>query len=59
MGRKKKYSTIEEQRAAQRVWNKKFYSLNKEMLNKATMEKYYAIRKNIQSDSGESSDESS
>lgn len=59
MGRKKKYSTIEEQRAAQRMWNKKYYSLNKEMLNKATMEKYYAIQKNIRSDNRESSDENS
>jgi hypothetical protein len=50
MGRKKKYFTEEEQKAAQREWNKTFYSRNKDRLNKNAMEKYYELRKNLQSD---------
>jgi hypothetical protein len=51
MGRKKKYLTHEEKLEAQRVWNKKFYESNKDKLNKASMEKYYELRKNLQSNS--------
>jgi hypothetical protein len=49
MGRKKKYFTKEQKLEAQRKWNKKFYAHNKEKLNKASMEKYYELRENLQS----------
>jgi hypothetical protein len=49
MGRKKKY-TEEELKAAQRAWSKSYYERNKEKINKKTMEKYYELRKNLQSD---------
>lgn len=49
MGRKKKYHTKQEQLDAQKVWNKNFYERNKERLNKASMKKYYELRKNLQS----------
>jgi squalene cyclase len=50
MGRIKKYKTIEEKLEAQRNWAKEYYYRNKEKINKKTMEKYYELRKNIQSD---------
>jgi len=54
MGRLKKYKTEQEKVEAQRLWAKEYYHRNKEVINKKTMEKYYELRKNIQSDSGES-----
>jgi hypothetical protein len=49
MGRKKKYITPEELAEAKKRWAKKFYERNKDKLNKASMEKYYELRKNLQS----------
>jgi len=50
MGRKKKYNSVEELAEAKKQYAKNFYNRNKERLNKASMEKYYESRKNIQSD---------
>ena len=41
MGRKRKYLTEEERVQAQREWNRKYYTKNKEKLNMKQMEKYY------------------
>lgn len=41
MGRKKKYKTEEEQKEAQRKWNREYYERNKSDINKRKMEKYY------------------
>jgi len=49
MGRKKKYATLEEIAEAKKRWAKNFYERNKDKLNKASMEKYYELRKNLQS----------
>lgn len=46
MGRKKKYQTIEEQKQARKRWNDAWYQKNKDKV----MEKYYELRKNLQSD---------
>ena len=54
MGRKKKYNTEEEKRIAQLEWSKRYYIRNKEVINKKTMEKYYELRKDIQSDNRKS-----
>ena len=54
MGRLKKYKTEQEKTDAQRLWSKEYYYRNKEKINKKTMEKYYELRKNIQTNSGES-----
>jgi hypothetical protein len=54
MGRLKKYNTEEEKQAAQQKWVREYYYRNKESLNKRQMEKYYELRKNIQSDNRES-----
>lgn len=48
MGRKKKY-TDEELIEAQKKWSKSYYDRNKEKINKKAMEKYYELRKNLQS----------
>jgi hypothetical protein len=42
MGRKKKYHTLEEQRAANNKARKRYYEKNKEKIRAARMEKYYA-----------------
>lgn len=44
MGRKKKYQTVDEQKAARKKWNDKYYQKNKDKI----MERYYELRKNIQ-----------
>lgn len=49
MGRKKKYHTPDERLEAQRKWVREYYQRNKERLNKNSMEKYYELRKNLQS----------
>ena len=49
MGRKKKYNTPEEIAEAKKRYAKNFYERNKERLNKKSMEKYYELRKNLQS----------
>ena len=54
MGRKKKYNTPEELANAKRQYAKNFYERNKERLNKASMEKYYELRKNLQSNNRQS-----
>ncbi len=54
MGRKKKYITEQEKRDAQNKWAKEYYKRNKEKLNKASMKKYYELRKNLQSDNQKS-----
>jgi hypothetical protein len=54
MGRLKKYNTDEEKKDAQRKWVREYYYRNKDSLNKRQMEKYYELRKNIQSDNRES-----
>ena len=54
MGRLKKYKTEQEKLEAQRIWAKEYYYRNKEIINKKTMEKYYELRKNIQSNNRES-----
>ena len=54
MGRKKKYNTPDELANARKRWAKNFYLRNKERLNKASMEKYYELRKNLQSDNRKS-----
>jgi len=54
MGRLKKYKTEEEKKEAQRLWALEYYYRNKELINKKTMEKYYELRKDIQSDNGKS-----
>jgi len=46
MGRKKKYNTIEEKRAANLESRKKYYEKNKEKIRATRMEKYYADKKN-------------
>jgi len=46
MGRKKLYHTIEEKREANNKSRKKYYEKNRERINKARMEKYYADKKN-------------
>ena len=56
MGRLKKYKTEQEKIEAQRDWAKEYYHRNKEVINKKTMEKYYELRKNIQSDNKQSED---
>lgn len=56
MGRKKKYNIPEELAEAKRQYAKNFYKRNKERLNNASMEKYYELRKNIQSDNSKSED---
>lgn len=48
MGRSKKYKTEQEKTDAQRLWSKEYYYRNKEKINKKTMDKYYELRKNIQ-----------
>jgi hypothetical protein len=53
MGRKKKY-TNEELKEAQRKWSKSYYERNKQIINNKAMEKYYELRKNIQSDNTKS-----
>jgi hypothetical protein len=53
MGRKKKY-TEEELKEAQRKWSKSYYVRNKQIINNKAMEKYYELRKNIQSDNTKS-----
>jgi hypothetical protein len=50
MGRKKRYQTVEEQKAARKRWNDSWYQKNKDKI----MEKYYELRKNLQSDNRES-----
>jgi hypothetical protein len=45
MGRKKKYQTDEEQKKARKKWNDAYYQKNKDKI----MERYYELRKNIQS----------
>jgi len=47
MGRKKKYNTLEEKRAAQNKWAKEYYERNKEELDKRAKDRYYELRKNI------------
>jgi len=54
MGRLKKYNTAEEKKEAQQKWVREYYYRNKEFLNKRQMEKYYELRKNIQSDNTKS-----
>lgn len=54
MGRLKKYNTEQEKVEAQRVWAKEYYYRNKETINKKTMEKYYELRKDIQSNNTKS-----
>lgn len=39
---------------AQKKWAKEYYHRNKEKINKKTMERYYELRKNIQSDNRKS-----
>lgn len=46
MGRKKKYITEEERLEARKRWNSTWYQKNKDKI----MERYYELRKNIQSD---------
>jgi small-conductance mechanosensitive channel len=58
MGRKKKYHTPEEKLEAQRKWVREYYKRNKERLNKNSMEKYYELRKNLQSDNRKSKESS-
>lgn len=50
MGRKKKYLTIDEQKAARSRWNKNYYEKNKDILNEKSMEKYYELQKNTRPD---------
>ena len=52
MGRKKKYQTFDEQKAARKKWNDEYYQKNKDKI----MKKYYELRKNIQSDNRSSED---
>ena len=54
MGRLKKYKTKQEKIKAQRLWAKEYYHRNKQKINKKTMEKYYELQKNIQSDNRKS-----
>ena len=54
MGRKKKYFTEDEKKEAQRKWVREYYQRNKEKLNKNSMEKYYELRKNLQSNNRKS-----
>lgn len=49
MGRLKKYETEQAKIEAQRIWSKEYYQRNKEKINKKAMEKYYELRKNLQS----------
>ena len=53
MGRKKKY-TKAELKEAQRKWSKSYYDRNKQIINDKAMEKYYELRKNLQSDNTKS-----
>ena len=50
MGRKKKYQTVDEQKAARKKWNDEYYQKNKNKI----MERYYELRKNIQPDNRKS-----
>lgn len=56
MGRKKKYNTPEEKRAAQNKWAKEYYERNKNLIDKKAKERYHELRKNIQSDSSKGKD---
>lgn len=56
MGRKKKYNTTAEQKAARSQWNKAYYEKNKDRLNKKSMEKYYELQKNSRPDNRESNE---
>ena len=49
MGRKKKYNTLEEKREAQNQWAREYYERNKDLIDKKAKEKYYELRKNLQS----------
>lgn len=49
MGRLKIYLTSQEKLEAQRKWSREYYYRNKDIINKKTMEKYYELRKNLQS----------
>ena len=51
MGRKKKYQTVDEQKAARKRWNDEYYQKNKDLI----MTRYYELRKNIQSNNRKSS----
>lgn len=44
MGRKKKYSTDEEQLDAQRRWNMEYYARNKEKIKKEALKRYHEKR---------------
>jgi len=50
MGKLKKYLTDEERKEAYRLSSKEYYWKNKERIDKRQKEKYYELRKNIQSD---------
>jgi len=54
MGRKKKYNTLEEKKEAQKKWCKEYYERNKEILDKKAKERYYELRKNLQSNNRQS-----
>jgi hypothetical protein len=45
MGRKKKYNTLEEKRAAQNKWSKEYYERNKDLIDKKAKERYHASKK--------------
>ena len=42
MGRKKKYQTVDEQKAARKKWNDEYYQKNKDKI----MERYYGQKEN-------------
>tara|TARA_B110000238_G_scaffold135720_1_gene146129 strand:+ start:593 stop:748 length:156 start_codon:yes stop_codon:yes gene_type:complete len=50
MGRKKKYHTEEEKKAARAAHFKTWYEKNKVSLNEKRMKDYYELRKDTQSD---------
>jgi hypothetical protein len=52
MGRKKKYQTVDEQKAARKKWNDEYYQKNKDKI----MERYYELHKNLHSNNRSSKD---
>jgi hypothetical protein len=46
MGRKKKYSTLEEKKAAQNKWAREYYERNKEIIDNKAKEKYNERKRN-------------
>ena len=49
MGRIKKYKTLEDRLNAARIASHKYYLKNADKIRKRRMEKYYELRKNLQS----------